>query len=58
MAKINVKYTKSAIGCNHRQKRVLVALGLTKLNQVRVHDDSPQVLGMVEKIKHLVTIVK
>ncbi len=58
MAKIKVKYTKSAIGSTHRQKRVLASLGLTKLNQVKEHEDSPVILGMVEKINHLVTIVK
>jgi large subunit ribosomal protein L30 len=58
MAKIKVKQVKSRIGAPIQQKRILDALGLRKLNRVVEHEDSPSILGMVAKVKHLVAIVK
>ena len=58
MDKIKIKQVKSKIGSPERQKRTLESLGLRKLNQVVEHDATPAILGMVEKIKHLVEIVK
>lgn len=58
MAKIKIKQFKSRIGAPKDQKRTLDALGLRKLNKVVEHEDSPAILGMVEKVKHLVAIVK
>jgi len=58
MAKILVRKDRSAIGRPVRQKRVLESLGLKKIGQVVEHDDSPAILGMVNKIKHLVSIVE
>lgn len=58
MAKIKIKYTKSKIGSNLRQKRTLEALGLTKLNSVVEVEATPQILGMVTKVRHLVQIVE
>ena len=40
------------------QKRTLDALGLRKLNRVVEHESTPSILGMVDKVKHLVAIVK
>jgi len=56
MSKINVTYKKSAIGYNKSQKRTIRALGFTKLNQVRLHDDTPVIRGMVHKVRHLVSV--
>lgn len=56
MAKIKVTQVKSKIRRPQRQKRTLEALGLTKMNQVVEHDASPAILGMVHKIKHLVSV--
>ena len=56
MSKINVTYKKSAIGYNKSQKRTIRALGFTKLNQVREHDDNPVIRGMVHKVRHLVSV--
>jgi large subunit ribosomal protein L30 len=56
MAKIKVKKVKSAINRTARQKKTLEALGLRKMNQVREHDDSPAVLGMIAKVQHLVSV--
>jgi large subunit ribosomal protein L30 len=56
MAKIKVTLVKSAIGRPERQKRTLVALGLKKLNQTIEHDASPTIVGMVNKVQHLVSV--
>lgn len=58
MAKIKVKQVKSGIDRPERQKRTLRALGFTKLNQVIEKEATPQVLGMVKKVEHLVQIVE
>lgn len=55
MAKIKVKQVKSAIKRPQDQKRTLAALGLRKLGQVVEHDDTPNILGMINKVKHLVS---
>lgn len=56
MKKYKIKQVKSKIGRPKRQKATLEALGLKKLNQTREVEGSPQVLGMIEKVKHLITI--
>lgn len=58
MSTIKIKQTKSRIGAPVDQKRTLDALGLRKLNRVVEHEATPAILGMVNKVKHLVTIVK
>lgn len=58
MATIKVKQVKSRIKCPKDQKRTLDALGLKKMNQVVEHESSPSILGMVKKVKHLVSIVE
>lgn len=58
MATIKIKQTKSRIGAPAVQKRTLDALGLRKMNRVVEHEATPSILGMVEKVKHLVTILK
>ena len=55
---IKIKQVKSRIGAPADQKRTLDALGLHKLNRVVEHECTPSILGMVDKVKHLVTIVK
>lgn len=56
--KISIKLKKSLIGASDAQKKVAKSLGLSKLNQVVEHFDSPTIVGMVKKIPHLVEIVK
>ncbi len=56
MAKIRIKYKKSKIGSTEKQKRTLQALGLRKLNSTVETEATPQILGMVNKIKHLITV--
>ena len=56
MAKLKITQIKSRIGSTALQKKNLDALGLRKINQTVEHDDSAIILGMVEKVKHLVRI--
>ena len=56
MKKIKVKQVRSQIDRVKDQKRTLEALGLRKMNQVVEHDASPSILGMVNKVKHLVSV--
>ncbi len=56
MAKIKIKQVKSGIDRPKNQKLTLRALGFTKLNQTVEHEATPQILGMVEKVKHLVKV--
>tara|TARA_B100000401_G_C52148799_1_gene413042 strand:- start:324 stop:500 length:177 start_codon:yes stop_codon:yes gene_type:complete len=58
MAKIKIKQIKSRIGRPKDQKKTLDALGLRKMNAIVVHDENPQILGMIRKIRHLVTIIE
>lgn len=58
MAIIKIKQTKSRIGAPKNLKRTLDALGLHKLGHVVEHEDNASILGMVDKVKHLVTIVE
>lgn len=58
MAKIKVKQVKSGIDRTERQKRTLRALGFSKLNQVVELEATPQVLGMVNAVKHLLEVQK
>ncbi|WP_343485526.1 50S ribosomal protein L30 [Allomuricauda sp. d1] len=55
MGKIKVKQVRSAIKRPQDQKRTLVALGLGKIGKVVEHDDTPNILGMINKVKHLVS---
>ena len=58
MATIKVKQTKSRIGSPIDQKKTLDALGLTKMNKVVEHEDTPSIRGLIRKVHHLVTIVE
>jgi large subunit ribosomal protein L30 len=54
MARIRVTQIKSKNGMPERQKRTLAALGLRKMHHSVDHEATPQILGMVEKVRHLV----
>ncbi len=56
MAKIKIKQVKSKINSNKRQKRTLEALGIKKMQQVVEHENTPQIMGMINKVKHLVAV--
>jgi large subunit ribosomal protein L30 len=57
MATIKIKQVKSGIDRTERQKRTLTALGFSKLNQTLEKEATPQILGMVHAVKHLVAVV-
>ena len=56
MAKIKITQVKSSIGSTKRQKLTLEALGIKKLNQAIEKEATPQILGMVAKLSHLVKV--
>ena len=58
MNKIKIKQVRSRIGRPKDQRRTLDALGLRKMNAVVEHEATPQILGMVAKIKHLIIVVE
>lgn len=55
MAKLLITQVKSAIKRPAKQKATLVALGLRKLHHTVEHEGTPQILGMLNKVGHLVT---
>lgn len=56
MAKIKVTQVKSVIDRPLRQKATMTALGIRRINQTVEHEGTPQILGMIEKVKHLVKV--
>jgi len=56
MKKIKITLVKSAIDRPERQKLTLKALGLNKMNSTKEVEATPQVLGMVRTVNHLVTV--
>lgn len=56
MKKVRVTQIRSAINRPKRQKLTLEALGIKKLNRPIEHEATPQVLGMIDKVKHLLKI--
>jgi large subunit ribosomal protein L30 len=56
MAKLRVKWVKSAIGYSRDQKATIRALGLHKLQQTVEHEDNPAMRGMIRKVNHLVKV--
>ncbi|AEA42765.1 50S ribosomal protein L30 [Fluviicola taffensis] len=57
MATIKIKQVRSAIKRPARQKRTIQALGFSRLNQVIEKEATPQILGMIKKVEHLVQVV-
>lgn len=55
MAKLVITQIKSSIKRPAKQKATLQALGLKKLNQTVEHEGTPQILGMLNKVQHMVT---
>lgn len=56
MKKIKITQVKSGIDRSERQKQTLIALGLKKLHAVKEVEATPQILGMVNKVSHLVKV--
>jgi large subunit ribosomal protein L30 len=55
MKKVKITQIRSGIGQPLRQKRTLEALGLKRIRHTVEHDATPQILGMISKVQHLVT---
>ena len=58
MANLKVTLVKSTIGSKKDQIATVAALGLTKIRSEKIHNDTPQIRGMVKKVKHLVKVEK
>ena len=58
MKKIQVIQVKSVIDRPERQKRTMVALGLNKMNASVEVEATPQILGMVRKVNHLIKVIE
>ncbi len=56
MQKIKVTQIKSTIGKSGRQKATIIALGLGRINKCVEHNATPQIIGMVNKVSHLVKV--
>ena len=56
MAKLRITWIKSGIGYAEVQKRTLKALGLNRLNQTVIHNDSASIRGMINKVRHLIKL--
>mgnify|MGYP002712926624 CR=1 FL=1 len=56
MAKIKVTKVRSVIKRPKDQKRTMEALGLHKIGQTVEHEDTPNILGMINKVNHLVSV--
>ena len=58
MAQIKVKQVKSSIKRLQTQKRTLESLGLRGIGKEVTHENTPSILGMIQKVKHLVSVTK
>ena len=56
MEKVKIKQIKSKIKRPARQKKTLTALGIRKMHQVVEHNATPQIMGMIAKVKHLLLV--
>lgn len=56
MNKLKVTQVRSVIKRNETQKRTIQALGLGKINRSRVHNDTPAIRGMINKVRHLLEV--
>ena len=56
MKKVKIKQIKSGIGRTERQKRTLQALGLKRMHHEIEVEGTPQIMGMIEKVRHLLIV--
>ena len=56
MAKLKITQTRSSIGQNAKHRGTLRALGLGKIGRTAEHAESPQLAGMLRKVRHLVRV--
>ena len=58
MKKVRIKQVKSGIDRSERQKLTLQALGLNKINATKEVEATPQILGMIRKVEHLIEVTE
>jgi large subunit ribosomal protein L30 len=58
MAKVKIKQVRSSIGQSARHRGTLRALGLGRIGRTSEHAESPQLAGMLRKVRHLVEVVE
>ena len=56
MSQLKVTQVKSVIGSQQGHKRTVRALGLKRIRDSRVHEDTPQIRGMLHQVRHLVSV--
>ena len=56
MTRLQVRQVKSGIGCKDNQRQTLRTLGLRRIGDAAVHEDRPEVRGMLATVPHLVTV--
>lgn len=56
--KLKIRQVRSVIGSTEKQRAVLRSLGLTKMNQVVIHNSNPAIIGMVRAIPHLLEVTE
>ena len=56
MAKLKITQTRSQIGQSERHRGTLRALGLGRIGRTAEHEESPQLAGMLRKVRHLVRV--
>ncbi len=54
--KIKITQVRSVIGRHISQKRTMVALGLRRMHRTVEHEDTPQIRGMIDKVRHLIEV--
>ncbi len=54
--KLSITQTRSAIGRSQKQQGTIEALGIRRLNHTVVHNDTPQIRGMIARVVHLVSV--
>ena len=57
MAILKITWTKSAIGYNSNQRKVIKALGLRRLSHTVTHHDTPTIRGMINAVSHMLSVV-
>lgn len=58
MTKLKITWKRSFIGYNRKQRLIVRSLGLRRLNHTVVHEDTPTIRGMLNKVPHLVEAVE
>ena len=56
MGRLKITQTRSTIDRKEPQKRTIAALGLGKIRRTVIHNDTPQIRGMVKAVEHLITV--